>query len=542
LRNDVPEVLPVPTVELPAKRPGGAKELFQDVRSIVIVGANGTGKTRMGAFIENAAGAKAHRLSAQRVLSVPAYVQPRAYDQAQSTLLYGHYEPNRKPEQQVAFKLGNRWGGEPYTQMLNDFEHLLALLFADEAKRNRDYSRSALKALPTAQPPKCKLDALTDIWSVVMPQRALTIFDDRIEAKTPGGGTYQARHMSDGERVAVYLMGQALCAPEGGIVIIDEPELHLHRAIQALLWDQIEAKRTDCTFVYITHDLDFAATRAGARRVWLKDYDGKDWVWDEVGTDPALPDALMLQVLGSRRPVVFVEGDNTSHDAMIYSALYTNELIVPCQSCQKVIDATKAMRGLHALHHLAVRGLVDRDRRGDEEVAALKDAGVMVADVAEIENLLCLPEALGAIAKHLKCSDGAASKAAAEASVLAELNKMIDQQALARALAEIQFRLNGFGPKIGKSDATKLEGELRHYVTGIDVGATVASCRKVFQNILMKKDYRGALRYFNCKGIVSFVANTFGIEKDVYTKLILGFVKDSPNGPVATAMRKAVEG
>src|SRR5262245_61495798 len=150
----------MPAVELPPKKPGAAKELLTDARSVVIVGANGTGKTRLGAYIEKAAGVKSHRVTAQRALTIPAFVQPRAYEQAESTLLFGNYEPGQKPEQRAAGKFGNRWGDEPYTRMMTDFEHVLALLFADEARRNRDYSRAALVTLPTERPRKCKLDTL----------------------------------------------------------------------------------------------------------------------------------------------------------------------------------------------------------------------------------------------------------------------------------------------------------------------------------------------------------------------------------------------
>jgi hypothetical protein len=532
----------MPSFELPPKKKGTPNVRFEDVRSMVIVGANGSGKSRMGAKIEQMAGANAHRLSAQRALTIPAYVQPRAYEQAECTLLYGNYDPGQKPEQRAASKFGNRWGDEPASRMLGDFEHVLALLFADEAKRNRDYSRAALKTLPTDKPPKCKLDTLSEIWQTVMPQRKLTIFDDKIDAQTPEGKTYEARQMSDGERVTVYLMGQSLCAPSGSIVIIDEPEIHLHRAIQAQLWDKIEAARPDCTFIYITHDLDFAATRAGARKIWLKEFDGTDWVWEEVPAGPAMPDALMFQVLGSRRPLLFVEGDETSYDSAIYTALYPKELVVPRQSCDKVVEAAKSMSGLSAMHNLNVRGLVDRDRRGDEEIDALRADGILVADVAEVENLLCLPEALEAVAKLLRADDVAKAKGAAENAVIAEMAKVIDQQALARGLAEIQFRLNGFGPKIGKSDAAKLGTELQTYVVGIDVTVTVGKCRKLFEDAAAAKDYRATLRLYNCKGVIAFVATSLGIKKDVYCRMVLDLVKTEPEGPVAKAMRKAIEG
>jgi hypothetical protein len=181
---------------------------------VVIVGANGSGKSRLGAWIETAVGVKAHRVSAQRALSIPPSVQPRAYEQAEATLRYGHYDPSQKPDQRAVFRFGNRWGNEPATRMLGDFEHVLALLFADEAKRNLGYTPAALEAVPKEKPPRCKLDTLSEIWGAVMPQRTLKVYDGKIEAWTLTGSKYEAGHMSDGERVTVYLIGQALCAPE----------------------------------------------------------------------------------------------------------------------------------------------------------------------------------------------------------------------------------------------------------------------------------------------------------------------------------------
>src|SRR5262249_31633345 len=147
-----------------------------------------------------------------------------------------------------------------------------------------------------------------------------------------------------------------------------------------------------------------------------------------------------------------------------------------------------------------------------------------------------------AVAKQLRSLDVAKAKAKAEAAVITELAKVIDQQALARALAEIQFRLNGFGPKIGKSDAAQLERDLQTYVVGIDVAATVRKCRTLFDDAVTCNDYRAALRLYNCKGVLAYVAASFGIKKDVYCQMVLDFIKTEPDGMVARAMRKAIDG
>jgi hypothetical protein len=97
--------------DLPPKKKGTPNIRFEGVRSMVIVGANGSGKSRMGARIEQMAGAIAHRLTAQRALSIPSHIQPKTYEQAESTLLYGNYVPGQKPEHRAALKFGHRWGG-----------------------------------------------------------------------------------------------------------------------------------------------------------------------------------------------------------------------------------------------------------------------------------------------------------------------------------------------------------------------------------------------------------------------------------------------
>mgnify|MGYP002372885755 CR=1 FL=1 len=150
----------MPKVILPARRSGQPPVTIDVKGTIVIVGANGSGKTRFGAFIEQHNSDTTHRISAQRSLVVPTMVQPKTYEQAQSALRFGTYHPQWNELQHAANKNSHRWGGNPYVSMLNDYEHLLAALFAEEEKRNRDYTRAAVLNLPQSKPPASKLDEL----------------------------------------------------------------------------------------------------------------------------------------------------------------------------------------------------------------------------------------------------------------------------------------------------------------------------------------------------------------------------------------------
>ncbi len=531
----------MPDVQLPRRTKDGQEVLLEKLKSLVVVGANGSGKSRFGAWIERKAGYKAHRVSAQRGLSVPSIIQPRAYEQAEATLICGGYEPTWKPEQQAANKFGRRWNNEPTSYLLNDFEQVLAMLFADETKRSREYANKALKNVPKEHPPKCRLDKLGEIWASVIPHRRLSLEDDRVKASTTVGTPYDGREMSDGERVTIYLIGQCLCAPEGAIIIIDEAEIHLHRAIQASLWNQIELARPDCAFVYITHDLEFAASRTHAKRLWIRSFDGSEWEWEEIPHTPELPDQLLFELLGSRRPILFAEGDDAGYDAAVYAALYPDELVIPRSSCEKVIEATKAMASLNVLHHLQIGGIVDRDRRCDVEIQALRAAGLSVAEVAEVENLLCIPEALDAVALQLKCTEPTNRQEEAKAEVLREFGNSIERQALSRACRSAVSDSTGLGRKSVIWTQSHWSQKCKAICEGSKLAAPwllLGLCSEMCSLGAIIQEHSSIIIV---RGFWHSLRRPFQVSKEAYAQIVLGIIKEQPTGAVATAMKRLID-
>src|SRR6185312_9766895 len=71
---------------------------------------------------------------------------------------------------------------------------------------------------------------------------------------------YPAKTMSDGERTCLYLAARVLTA-DPGILVIDEPELHMHRKLAIDYWNKLEDMRPDIRFVYVTHELHFGLSR-----------------------------------------------------------------------------------------------------------------------------------------------------------------------------------------------------------------------------------------------------------------------------------------
>ena len=66
---------------------------------------------------------------------------------------------------------------------------------------------------------------------------------------------YDIAQMSDGERNAVILAANVLTVNPGTVLLIDEPERHLHRSIIEPLLSALFAHREDCAFIVSTHEL-----------------------------------------------------------------------------------------------------------------------------------------------------------------------------------------------------------------------------------------------------------------------------------------------
>ena len=341
--------------------------------------------------------------------------------------------------------------------------------------------------------------------------------------------------MSDGERVALYLMAQCLCVPPDSIVIIDEPDSHLHKSLTSKLWSKIEEAQPNCLFIYITHDIDFAASRVGSRKIWLKGYDGSHWDWEEVSEAEDLPEEVFLEILGSRKNVLFVEGDKGSLDYKIYQAVYPDFLIIPCGGCDKVSESTKAMRDNSKLHHLKAFGIIDRDYKPKDEINKLKKSGIYPLEVAEVENLLCVPELLEVVANRLS-RDAKEVYQDVSDFVINKVADNLEDQASKRSAYEIEFKLNMFDAKAkGEANLTKA---LKSVVDKIDVKKIYRNNYNRYQKIIDDKDYNDALLYYNNKGLYKEIAKFFDFYKDGYGKCIVRLLSTEHKDAIVAGLKK----
>ena len=362
--------------------------------SLLFVGANGGGKTRLAVKIENDLGERAHRISGHRALTLNPSVAKISERMALLGLRTGHPHEGA----QLHHRIGQRWQSNAAVSMLNDYDHLVQALFADQANTSLETHKNSRAG--TGQPAiATKFEKLIKIWDIILPHRNLDITGDDIQASVIGTGVkYRAADMSDGERAVFYLIGQTLAAAPDSLIIFDEPELHIHRSIMSRLWDELEAARPDCGMLFISHDLEFVASREGQKYV-LRDYSPTNgWTIEAVPEGTGFTEETTTLILGSRRPVLFVEGEGESLDQAIYRACYPNWTIIPRGSCEEVIHAVVTMRANTALTRVTCAGIVDADAYDATDVALLTSKGIAVLPVSEIENLFLLPSVIEAIA------------------------------------------------------------------------------------------------------------------------------------------------
>jgi ABC-type dipeptide/oligopeptide/nickel transport system ATPase component len=375
--------------------PSGQRQISLDAgSSVLFVGANGGGKTRLAVHIENLLALKAHRISAHRALALNPGVAKISERQALLGLRTGWADERTA----VHNRSQQRWQQKEAVSLLNDFDFLIQALFADQSNKALETHKKARAGhIGTVDP--TKFERLVEIWERLLPHRKLSISGDDVGVSIPGKNVkYNGSEMSDGERAIFYMIGQALVAAEDSALIIDEPELHVHRSIMAKLWDELEAARQDCAFIFITHDLEFAASRV-AQKFIIRDYEPTPhWTIEMVPENTGFDEETTTLILGSRRPILFVEGDESSLDAAIYRCCYPDWTVIPRGSCEQVIHSVVTMRRNNELTRVTCSGIVDADDYQASDIAYLGQLGVAVLSVSEIENVILLPTVSRAIA------------------------------------------------------------------------------------------------------------------------------------------------
>lgn len=478
------------TIKIPQSGSEKNTDSVEITKNLVIVGANGAGKTRFGSRLEQINN-QTKRISAQRYLQLDEVIQKQDYETSKAALK-------------------STYKNRPPVEPQNDYQKVLIALFAEEASRNEDVISliNSNGQITKKEMPSSIKEKLIEIWNFIFPYRSLKLEKDRVRADD-----FSGTELSDGEKVGLYLISQILLAEKESVFIIDEPELHLHKALMVRLWNKLEESRSDCTFVYITHDLDFAVTKPTSKIIWIQSFKNSLWNWKEIDPNEIIPENLFLEILGSRKPILLVEGDKGSLDIQIYQVYYENFTIIPCGSCEKVIEAVRGLKEHLDLHDKKVFGLIDRDFRTNDQLTALISDGIFSIALNEVENLFLLPEMIEVVCDHL-------SKADKKGEVISEI-KLI----YAKNKANLHFKASKYrmhrhlNEKFG---AVKNEAEFNEFKVSI-----CSELDDIRSNIELPDDQADILeilKIYPHKGLAKGIQHKLELSKNGYKNLVLSFL------------------
>ncbi len=272
--------------------------------------------------------------------------------------------------------------------------------------------------------------------------------NERVMASKDGGPEYSAAELSDGERNALMIAGNVLTAPQGTLLLIDEPERHLHRSIVAPLLSLLFERRSDCGFAVSTHDHDLPLEVPGARTLLIRacnfqDQNAQNWEADELPADAPMDDILKRDLLGARRKVLFVEGTENSLDKPLYSLIFPMVSVIPKGSCREVENAVAGARAGEDFHWLRAFGIADGDGYDADQIEAKRQRGVYALPFYSVEAVYFHSEIIRRIA-------------ARQAEILGGNAAEIAENAIARGVEGISAHTERLSKNVAKKAARKL--------------------------------------------------------------------------------------
>ena len=243
-------------------------------KNTVLVGANGSGKTTLANTLRDTLNIQdGIVIPAQKLLVVPTFSNIPTYKAVKQQ--FDEYQRRISDDKQTfTVSDNNDFPSGLAREFGSEYRKVLSLLIAERsAKRNEVLDKKQDGTVFHKSEIKTTIDTVIEIWNELIPHREMAVdIDSNLIIKYRKGEeerNYEAYRMSDGERIILYLVGRIMQAPKNGLIIVDEPEVYLHRTVVDKLWNRLEKEREDCIFIYMTHDLQFATSRVGVKS-WIK--------------------------------------------------------------------------------------------------------------------------------------------------------------------------------------------------------------------------------------------------------------------------------
>ena len=356
---------------------------------LFVVGANGTGKSSLMQKICSQNRDKAKRILANRQIWFEDTLNITASQKRQ----------NEEWIKNDNFLDSSRWKNSYHSARasialynLIDAENARARKIAS-AFDERDYERANSNSATPA--PISTINEL--LLTANIPIKILLGEDDQLLAQKEQSHPYSIAELSDGERNAILICADVLTAHSGSLIVLDEPERHLHRSIISPLLSSLFVKRQDCAFAISTHDIHLPNDHENSSVLIVRNcvWHQKSvqyWEVDYIDRTGTIPDDIRLEILGSKRKILFVEGESSSLDKQLYQIIYPSITVISQGSCVQVEKSVEGLRQTEQLHWIEGFGLIDSDNRSETNIESLYERGIVALSSYSVEGLYYRPE------------------------------------------------------------------------------------------------------------------------------------------------------
>ena len=269
--------------------------------------------------------------------------------------------------------------------------------------------------------------------------------DWRIVASNQDGETFDLNHASDGERNAVLMATTVLTAPEQALILIDEPDRHLHPSAIVPLMTALADLRDDCIYVIATYDASLPDSNRNAGSLVVRSCKWNagnpiSWDLDQIAPGQLLPEEVRSTLLGSRTKIIFVEGTETSLDRRLYALLFPGADIRPNGGHGDVENAVSALRRNSEYTRIEAYGIVDGDGRPEQPGESSDGSGIYVMEAFSVECLYYCEDAILAVAMHLSPTVGKDAPEIVDEIKEAVLARLSDEDIAAQMAARRSWR------------------------------------------------------------------------------------------------------
>lgn len=424
--------------------------------TVIIAGANGSGKTRLKeAIIQTLQGKalvdmtiEATRTEeegkyfagktllirkGQKNAVLNSYINSRKYGAGRYVGSFVQIDSNRGV-QALTYKPVNWLGGDPddtdtasnfyftrFTDRWQDFVNYIHQKsaardkkLADQLKKNPKDGEAIIQNNPDP------LDKYKQIFSRVLPGKQLLDIDPaspkEFQYSDESGQTLAFSTLSSGElEVTKVLFDVARKDIRHSVIIVDEPELHLH---PTLAFKLIETLKTigghTNQFMFLTHSADLISTYYSTGNVYFIDSSQSGSNQAHKLSDLNNSHRQLVQLIGQNlglfavgKKLVFVEGENSSIDRLTYhtiaQSIDTEIKVIPVGSVSNIMTLSAIEEQIrNAIFGIEMYMIRDRDGLNDTQISAIENNGrIRCLRRRHLENYFLDEEVLFKVAEQL---------------------------------------------------------------------------------------------------------------------------------------------